>query len=826
MSDDAILTSIMAGRLRTIGQRMGVVVERSARSPLLVEGRDFSLGIYDARGILLEQTEYIPVLGYATAPGMRAIAEAFRGNVAEGDVVLHNDPFTGGNQLSDWKVAKPVFHEGEQFGWVVIAAHQADVGGAVPGSYNPNATDLWQEGLRITPLKLFEGGKRRDDVWNFVFGNVRLDVVADDVSAMIGSCTVGERELKALLARYGIDTVRAAASGLLDAAERAARSVIERVPDGEYAAEWYVHDDGIDHDLEATIRVVVVIDGDHARFDFTGTDPQVRGYVNAPLAVTISSVMIAFFMIADEELPHNDGIMRCVEVVAPEGCLVNPRFPAPTGFGNHLSDQIAAVIMLALAPAVPRQVTACWNHLLATIIAGALGVLAASITQLNTSSLPLQVVPALAAVLFAQFTSFWIAAVAGLAIGMAENILYYMQTQSWFPTDGGVVLPGIQPLLVFIVIVIAMFWRGTTLPSRGALIEQRLPIVPRAHRLLRSALIATMVCVVALILFPYDLRQALINTLIGAMICLSLVVITGFVGQISLVQLALAGVAGFTLSHLASDHGVAFPIAPLVGALGATLLGLLVAISAVRVRGVSLAIVTLGAAVAIEQFVFLNRTWGGGSSSSPVPPPTLWGLDLGPNASFRGLDGDIPSPVFGFVVVGLMLLMGLAVASLRRASLGQQMLAVRSNERAAAAAGINVRNVKLTAFGCSSFIAGIAGAMYGYNFGSVTVGRFSALTALGLIAFAYVGGITMVSGAIIAGLISTGALFPYALEKWLNISGNWALLFGGVALIVTLIQNPDGVAGATYQKIQRRRRAAQRASMPSLRPPGVEHDTD
>jgi len=367
---DPILTSVIANRLKAIGERMGLVVERSARSPLLVEGRDFSLGIYDADGVLLEQTEYIPVLGYATAPGMRAIADAFRDTVQEGDVVLHNDPFTGGNQLSDWKVAKPVFHEGEHFGWVVIAAHQADVGGAVPGSYNPNATDLWQEGLRITPLKLYEGGRRRDDVWDFVFGNVRLDVVAEDVSAMIGSCTVGERELKALLARYGTETVRTATASLLDAAEQAARAVIERMPEGVYRAEWYVHDDGIDHDLEATIRVEITIEGSRVRFDFSETDPQVTGYVNAPLAVTISSVMIAFFMIADEELPHNDGIMRCIEVVAPEGSLVNPRYPAPTGFGNHLSDQIAAVIMLALAPAVPRQVTACWNHLLATIVAG------------------------------------------------------------------------------------------------------------------------------------------------------------------------------------------------------------------------------------------------------------------------------------------------------------------------------------------------------------------------------------------------------------------------------------------------------------------------
>jgi branched-chain amino acid transport system permease protein len=134
------------------------------------------------------------------------------------------------------------------------------------------------------------------------------------------------------------------------------------------------------------------------------------------------------------------------------------------------------------------------------------------------------------------------------------------------------------------------------------------------------------------------------------------------------------------------------------------------------------------------------------------------------------------------------------------------MLAVRSNERAAAAAGINVRNVKLAAFGVSSFIAGTGGALYGYNFSSVAATRFSALAALGLIAFAYVGGITMVSGAVLAGLISVEALVPYALEKWFGISGNWALLFGGLALIVTLFQNPEGVAGATYRKRQLKRK--------------------
>jgi len=447
------------------------------------------------------------------------------------------------------------------------------------------------------------------------------------------------------------------------------------------------------------------------------------------------------------------------------------------------------------------------NTVLATVVAGGLGVLAASITQLDSTSLPLQVVPALTAALFARFTSFWIAAFAGIAIGMLENILYYLQTMSWFPTDHGVAMPGVQPLLVFVLMVIAMFVRGTSLPSRGELVERRLPAAPRATRMGRTAVIATVAAVVALIVLPYDFRQALITSLLAAIMCLSLVVITGFVGQISIVQLALAGVSGFILSHLATDHGVGFPWSMLAGAVGATVCGLIVAASALRVRGVSLAVVTLAAAVAIEQFVFLSSTWGGGSSSSPVPEPKLFGLDLGPYGPFKGVDGKVPSPVFGFFVVGMTLALGLLVANLRRSSLGQRMLAVRSNERAAAATGINVRNVKLAAFGISSFIAGVAGALYGYNFSSVTVSRFSALTALSLIAFAYVGGITMVLGAVLAGLISVEALVPYALEKWLNISGNWALLFGGIALIVTLFQNPEGVAGASYRKRQLRRKA-------------------
>ena len=455
------------------------------------------------------------------------------------------------------------------------------------------------------------------------------------------------------------------------------------------------------------------------------------------------------------------------------------------------------------------------NTLLACIVAGGLGVLAASITVLYWQTLPLYIVPALAAALFARFTSFGIACAVGLALGMAQSVLlYYVAPKTWYPTDHGIALPGVWDLFVFVVIVIAMFWRGASLPGRGELIEKRLPFVPRPTRLGLNAAVGTAACAVALIVLPWDFRQALIVSLLASLICLSYVVITGYVGQISVVQVALAGVAGYTVSHMAVDFGIEFPLAPIIAVAVATILGLVVAVSALRVRGVSLAVVTLAAAVAIEKFGFANYKWGGGSGASPVPPPKLGDFSLGPDSSWRGLDGNLPSPVFGFLLLAVIAALCLLIASVRRSSMGRQMLAVRSNERAAAAAGVNVTVVKLAAFGLSAFIAGVAGVMYSYEFGGVSAAKFGAFSALGLIAFAYVGGITMISGAFFAGLISTSGLVSYALDKWFGLSGNWALLFAGVALIVTLILNPEGVAGANYKKAQQRRARKARGPTP------------
>ena len=472
------------------------------------------------------------------------------------------------------------------------------------------------------------------------------------------------------------------------------------------------------------------------------------------------------------------------------------------------------------------------NSLLAAVIAGGVGILAASITELDTSTLPLQIVPALAAALLAGMSSCWIACAAGFGIGILYSLLNYISGLSWFPTSGGIPLPGVTSLLAFLIVVAAMFLRGARLPARGQLIERGLPEVPRPRRLLATSIPLAVVCAVALIVLPFDFRQALINSLIGTVMALSLVVITGFVGQISVVQLSLAGVTGFVVSHLAVNAGIGFPLAPLAGTAAAVVLGLLTAVSALRVRGVSLVVVTLAAAVAIQNFYFLNPVFGGGNTGSPVPEPHLLGLDIGSNASFRGLDGNIPSPVFGWVALTAAVLLCLLVGYLRRGGVGQRMLAVRSNERASAAAAINPRSVKLIAFGISSFIAGIAGTLYAYNFGSVSADRFDAFTALSLIAFAYAGGITLISGALFAGVISTQALFPYALDKWFGLNGNWFLLFGGVILIVTLLQNPEGVAGAFYKKLHKKRPgggagrpagapARSRVTMPRpARPPG------
>jgi branched-chain amino acid transport system permease protein len=477
------------------------------------------------------------------------------------------------------------------------------------------------------------------------------------------------------------------------------------------------------------------------------------------------------------------------------------RFSAFGAASRAASENEAFALLAGLSPSTLSLA----GTIVGTLVAGGVGIVAASVTALDPGTLPVQVAPALAVALLARFTSWWITCLAGIGLGVVNSLLDYASTQTWFPTADGVALPGTKELLVFLLIIVIMFVRGSRIPGRGDIVEQRLPAVPRPGRPLLAAAAAAAVGAVALIVFPFDFRQALVNSLIGVVMALSLVVITGFVGQISVVQLGLAGVAGFTIAHASANWGLGFPVAAVLGIVAATAVGLLAAVSALRVRGVSLAIVTLAAATALSQFGFTNAIWGGGLTGSPVPEPHLLGVDIGPRAGFRGIDGNQPSPVFGLGLLAVVIVLCLLTVGIRRSSAGQRMLAVRSNERAAAAAGISVRNTKLAAFGASSFIAGTGGVLYAYNFGSVSAARFDLLTALALIAFAYVGGITMISGAVLAGLLSNQALVPFAVDRWLGLSGNYFVLFGGVMLLFTLIRNPEGAAGALARTVAARR---------------------
>jgi branched-chain amino acid transport system permease protein len=459
----------------------------------------------------------------------------------------------------------------------------------------------------------------------------------------------------------------------------------------------------------------------------------------------------------------------------------------------------------------PRRLSLV-NSLLASIIAGAFGILVAPLITLNTTTLPLEIVPALGAALFAGFSSLGVACFAGLLMGAGASLLNYWASQSWFPQSQGNPLNGLAELLFFVLVAIAMFWRGSKVPARGEITEKRMPLAPRPEHLTRFSVIGLVAGVVLLIVLPYEFRQAMVNSMLGAMICLSLIVVVGFVGQISVVQVGLAGVTGYAMSHLLTSVGgvwADFPIAPLVGIGCALIVGFITAVASLRVRGVSLAVVTLAGMYAIENFGFGNAAWGQQNSGSPVNPLHIFGLNLSPTAGFRGVDGKVPSPVFGFVVLVVLILLCLLVAAIRRARIGQKMLAVRSNERAAAAAGIDVRRVKLTAFMVSALIAGICGALYAYNFQTVSSDLFGTVNSLVIIAYAYFGGITMITGALFAGLGATQGLIPQAFDTWWGLSGNWALLIGAIGLLVTLVGNPDGVAGTAYWK--RRAKAKQRA---------------
>ena len=281
-------------------------------------------------------------------------------------------------------------------------------------------------------------------------------------------------------------------------------------------------------------------------------------------------------------------------------------------------------------------------------------------------------------------------------------------------------------------------------------------------------------------------RQGLIVSMVTALIALSIVVLTGYVGQISLMPFALAGIGAFTMIKLTVSLHVPFPLAPLLAALVATALGLVVGIPASRVRGVNLAIATLAAATVVEELILKWSWMTGGLGGSAVPRPRLFGLDLGIGAT----GGDFPRPAFGVVCLAILMVAVVGVANLRRGGSGLAWLAVRANERAAAAAGLDVRRIKLTAFAFSSFLAGLGGSMLAYQYDTLSVNSFTVFASLALLATTYLGGVASIAGALVAGAVADGGVLTAAIGSS-STAATYAL--NGLMLMVVVVVYPDGV---------------------------------
>jgi branched-chain amino acid transport system permease protein len=393
-----------------------------------------------------------------------------------------------------------------------------------------------------------------------------------------------------------------------------------------------------------------------------------------------------------------------------------------------------------------------------------------------------------------RLTSVGVACAAGLALGAVESEITFLSSKDWWP---GWATVGVAETVPLLVIVVALFVLGPRLPGRGSAAVDPLPPVPTPR--VRPPLVAVLVAVgfAALLLTDGSYRFGVITSMIVALMALSLVVLTGFVGQISLAQAAFAGSAGFVLSKIGT--GLPFPLSLLAAALAATALGLLVAVPALRVRGVQLAVVTLAAGVAIEQLVFQNPklTAAGGNL---IPDARIFGVDL---AVRRG--AELARWQFGALVLVVLTLAALAVANLGRSGTGRALLAVRSNERAAASIGVDVAAAKLLAFGVSAFLAGLGGALIGYSRGQLSADSFGVSVSLTLLAFAYLGGITSVGGALVAGTLAPLGIGYVVLDRSTDI-GEHYLLVSGILLVATAVLNPGGIAGSVRSGVTGRRR--------------------
>lgn len=473
-----------------------------------------------------------------------------------------------------------------------------------------------------------------------------------------------------------------------------------------------------------------------------------------------------------------------------------------TSFGLKTRAAAATEKGALVSGLAPDRIAAI-NWVLTGAVVGIAGVLIAPLSPLVPVAYTLFVIPALAAALAGGFRALAPTALGGIAIGMLQSELTFVQIRfdwmpRWIVPSSG--LPEILPLVLILVVLIV---RSQPLTSRGVELRESLSAAPRPGSPWVPAAIALVGGTVLIYSLSSQWRLALIGSMTAGIIALSMVLVTGYGGQISLAQLTLGGTSGFLLSLLTDGAGIPFPIAPLLAALGAAVVGVIVGLPALRLRGLSLGVVTLALSVAVEAVWFRNVDFNGGSSGSPVDSPELFGIDVGIGSGLA-----FPNEEFALVCLVALIAVAVGVASIRRSRFGSALMAVRVNERAAAAAGINVVVTKMAVFALGAFVAGLGGSLMAYRQGSASFDLYPTLLGLGLFAVVYLSGITSVSGGLLAGLLALNGVVFKLTDEIIGL-GAWYNAITGMLLMVTVILYPNGIVGPVHELLAKRRGGAE-----------------
>lgn len=368
---DPITVSVIQHRLTGIVEEMGEAMLRTSFSQILNSSRDFSTAICGADSQLVAQADHIPVHVGALQPAAAAINDAFGDDVRPGDIFLLNDPYFGGSHLPDVTAFAPVFIDDALAFWTVNRAHHSDIGGATYGAYNAAAREIWQEGLRLPPIRLYDAGELRVDIMRLLKANVRhARDFEGDLMAQIGSVRLAERRLQALAREFGGATITQAVVRILDATEAQARAIFAEWQDGTYFGEALLDDDGRGN-RDIAIRADVTVRGSDLVVDLSRSDPQLESFLNSAWANTRSAMLVALALLLDPEIPKNEGMARPVELITKPGTIVHPNPGAPVTMStSHCGNEIIEAVVVALAGACPERAMGGWGRRLRIALRG------------------------------------------------------------------------------------------------------------------------------------------------------------------------------------------------------------------------------------------------------------------------------------------------------------------------------------------------------------------------------------------------------------------------------------------------------------------------